>query len=118
MRMGCSFTDRSGIWKGLLLAAVLFCTMAHAQRLADLAVPTPIPRGSTLVIGFLGGYERWNDEHRSVRRLVLKLRERNGVFAESISNHNQRVALRLIRVALDTNRNGKLDADEKARARV
>lgn len=92
--------------------------MAHAQHLADLAVPTPIPPGSTLVIGFLGGYERWNDEHRSVRRLVLKLRQRNGLFAESISNHNQGVALRLIRRALDMNGDGKLDADEKARARV
>lgn len=92
--------------------------MAHAQHLADLAVPTPIPPGSTLVIGFLGGYERWDDEHRSVRRLVLKLRQRNGLFAESISNHNQGVALRLIRRALDMNGDGKLDADEKARARV
>ena len=81
-------------------------------------VPTPIPPGSTLVIGFLGGYERWNDEHRSVRRLVLKLRARNGIFAESISNHNQKVALNLIRRALDTNRDGKLDAAERARARV
>ena len=53
-----------------------------------------------------------------MRRLVLKLRQRNGVFAESISNHNQRVALKLIRRALDTNGNGKLDAGEKARARI
>lgn len=102
----------------LFIATMLSCTAARAQRLADLAVPTPVPPGSTLVIGFLGGYERWNDEHRSVRRLVLKLRQRSGIFAESISNHNQRVALRLIRRALDTNGNGKLDADERSRARI
>ena len=78
----------------------------------------PIPPGTTLVIGFLGGYERWNNEHRSVRRLVLKLRARSGVFAESISNHNQKVALNLIRRALDTNRDGRLDAAERARARI
>lgn len=112
------FTIRSASGKGLLLAAALFCTTARAQRFADLSVPAPIPSGSTLVIGFLGGYERWNDEHRSVRRLVLKLRQRKGIFAESISNHNQAVALKLIRRALDTNSNGRLDADEKARARV
>jgi pimeloyl-ACP methyl ester carboxylesterase len=94
------------------------CAIARAQRLADLAVPTPIPPGSTLVIGLLGGYERWNDEHRSVRRLVLKLRSRDGIFAESISNRNQRVALSLIHRALDTNGDGKLDAAERARARV
>jgi len=102
----------------LLVTATLCAPSAGAQHVSDLAVPTPIPPGSTLVIGFLGGYEHWDDEHRSVRRLVLKLRSRNGIFAESISNHNQKVALTLIRRALDTNRDGKLDAAECARARV
>jgi len=101
-----------------MVTAAMGCAIARAQRLADLAVPTPIPPGSTLVIGFLGGYERWNDEHRSVRRLVLKLRSRDGIFAESISNRNQRVALDLIHRALDTNGDGKLDAAERVRARV
>jgi pimeloyl-ACP methyl ester carboxylesterase len=101
-----------------MVTAAMGCAIARAQRLADLAVPTPIPPGSTLVIGFLGGYERWNDEHRSVRKLVLKLRCRYGIFAESISNHNQRVALSLIHRALDTNGDGRLDAAERARARV
>ena len=101
-----------------LLAASLCIPSGSAQRLADLAVPTPIPRGSTLVIGFLGGYEPWNDEHRSVRRLVLKLRSRKGIFAESVSNHNQSVALKLIRHALDTNSDGRLDPVERAEARV
>ena len=101
-----------------MVTAAMGCAIARAQRLADLAVPTPIPPGSTLVIGFLGGYERWNDEHRSVRRLVHKLRSRDGIFAESISNRNQRVALDLIHRALDTNGDGKLDAAERVRARV
>lgn len=113
---------RSNNWSRLsswpLLAAVLSCATGRAQRFAELAVPTPVPPGSTLVVGFLGGYERWNDEHRSVRRLVLKLRSRRGIFAESISNHNQRVALKLILRALDTNRDGKLDEMERARARI
>jgi pimeloyl-ACP methyl ester carboxylesterase len=102
----------------LLFALMLCCSLAPAQRLADLDVPTPIPTGSTLVIGFLGGYERWNDQHRSVRRLVLKLRARDGIFAESISNHNQNVALSLIRRSLDTNGDGELDDAERAGARV
>lgn len=102
----------------LLAFTVLYSAQANAQRFADLDVPTPIPLGSTLVVGFLGGYERWNDEHRSVRRLVLKLRERPGIFAESISNHNQRIALKLIRRAIDTNQDGKLDVEERMQARV
>jgi pimeloyl-ACP methyl ester carboxylesterase len=112
--MNSLFSMRTLLFAGVLLS----CLTARAQRLADLAVPTPVPPGSTLVIGFLGGFERWDNEDRGVRRLVLKLRERRGIFAESISNHNQRVALKLIRRALDTNGDGKLDAAERARARV
>lgn len=102
----------------VVITAALCCPMLCAQRLSDLATPTPIPLGATLVIGFLGGYERWNDEHRSIRQLTLKLRKKPGVYAESISNHNSPIALKLIHRALDTNRNGKLDPDERARARI
>jgi len=102
----------------VIVAAVLCCAVLRAQRLADMTTPTPLPPGATLVIGILGGYEPWNDEHRSIRQLTIKLRKRPGVYAESIANHNRGVALKLIRRALDTNRNGKLDPDERARARV
>ena len=101
-----------------MLLATLICPLAFAQRFSDFVTHTPLPAGSTLVIGFLGGYERWNDEHRSVRRLTLRLRRRAGVYAESISNHNRKLALKLIRRALDTNRNGQLDPAEKAAARI
>ena len=102
-----------------VLCAVALCTFqAAAQRFTQLTSPVPLPPGSTLVIGFLGGYDRWNDDHRSVRQLVLKLRGRPGIYAESISNHNRTVALKLIRNALDTNRNGHLDPEEKADARI
>lgn len=109
---------RSLFYKVLPLATALCFNVARAQSYADLAVPTPIPRNSTLVVGFLGGFERWDDEHHSVRRLVLKLRKKKGIFAESIANHNQKLAVALIRRALDTNHDGKLDASEKARAHV
>jgi len=100
------------------MLVILSCVTGRAQRLSELDVPTSIPAGSTLVIGFLGGFERWNDEHRSVRRLVVKLRARRGVYSESISNHNQRIALKLICGALDTNGDGKLDDAERSRARI
>ncbi len=92
--------------------------MLGAQQLSDLRTPAPIPSGSTVVIGFLGGYDRWNDEHRSIRQLTLRLRQLPGVYAESISNHHPAIALELIRRALDTNRNGRLDPEERARARI
>lgn len=100
------------------LVLALCTPFAGAQRYSQLETPTPLPSGSTLVVGFLGGYDRWNDEHRSIRQLVLRLRERPGVYAESISNHRRALALKLIRQALDTNRNGELDPQERSKARV
>lgn len=99
--------------------SVALCTqMLSGQRLSDMTTPTPLPVGATLVIGFLGGFERWDDDHRSIRQLTIRLRQSPGVYAESISNHDRPVAVKLIRRALDTNRNGRLDAEERARARV
>lgn len=101
-----------------MLLVAICCPVLGAQSYSDLITPTPLPSGSTLIIGFLGGYDRWDDEHRSVRRLVLKLRQRPGVYAEAISNHNRRIAIQLIRRALDANRNGRLDTEEIASARI
>jgi hypothetical protein len=52
-----------------------------------------MPPGSVLIIGFLGGFEHWNDEHRSA-------------------------AVKLLYDALDTNGDGRLDAAECASARI
>ena len=82
------------------MIAALICPVLVAQRASDLITPTPIPQGSTLVIGFLGGFDRWNDEHRGVRRVVLDLRREPGVYAESISNHHRELAMDLLRRAL------------------
>jgi hypothetical protein len=94
------------------------CTSVSAQRLEDLTPASTIPPGSTLVVGYLGGFERWNDEHRSVRRLALRLRQIPGVVAESVENHRRPVAVKWLLRSLDTNRNGELDASERDSARV
>ncbi len=106
------------LWSYAFLLWALCISAAVAQRFSQLATTTPIPPGSTLVIGFLGGYDRWDDEHRSVRQLVLKLRNRPNVYAESMSNHHRSLALKLIRRALDTNHNNRLDPEEIANARI
>jgi len=99
-------------------AFMLTCTVLRGQQLRDLTTPTPLRAGSTLVVGFLGGYERWNDEHRSVRQLIVRLRNRPGVSAESFSNHRRSLALAFIKRELDANGNGRLDPDEKSHARL
>ena len=104
----------------LRIAVLSFAALAaQAQTFSDLTTPLPLPRGSTLIIGFLGGWDRWNDPNRGVRKLVLKLRDQSaGIFAESISNHHQKLALKLILDAFDWNHNGRLDPDERAKARI
>lgn len=110
--------------RGFRLPFAVFCVVAlcpltsAAQVRSQLVTPTPLPAASTLVIGFLGGYDHWDDEHRSVRRLVLELRRHPGVFAESISNHRRNLALQLIYAALDSNQNGRLDPEEIQNARI
>ena len=80
---------------GLIAAAL------PAQRPRDLTGPRPAPPGATLVIGFLGGFETWNDPHRGVRRLALDLRARHlpGVYVETFRNHRRGLAIQFIREA-------------------
>jgi hypothetical protein len=102
--------------RGQCGAALLFVLVLPA--IAGQTIP--VPPKSTIVIGFLGGFERWNDEHRGVRHVTLDLRARKlpGVFAETFGNHHRRAAMRLLRRSLDSNGDGKLDAKERASARV
>jgi pimeloyl-ACP methyl ester carboxylesterase len=104
-----------------VLTLVAACPPAAiSQRLSDFTAPQPLPPGSVIVLGFLGGFERWNDEQRGVRKVAFDLRSRGipNLFVETASNHRRRTAVKFLRQALDTNRNGRIDAEEAVRARV
>lgn len=101
----------------LLAFLLLTALLAPAQRLKDLSVPRPLPQGQTLAIGFLGAWEHWNDDNRSVRKLALSLRAK-GFAAETFGNHNLRTARKLVFDALDKNRSKKVDPEEAAAARI
>lgn len=100
------------------MAGILVCTALAAEprvRLRDLVTPVPAPRGSVIVVGFLGAWERWDNEKRSVRKLALRLRERGipGVFVETAGNHSRKTIRQFLHKALDQNRNGRIDPDER-----
>ena len=86
----------------------------------DFITPTPLPPGSTLVIGFLGGVEQWDVETHSVRKLALDLRDKHfpGVYVETVGNHNRAHAIELIKRALDQNGDGRLDENELHSVRI
>jgi len=107
-----------------LLVGVLWsfssCAFRGGQRYTDFITATPIPPNETLVIGFLGGREPWNNEKRSVRQLALKLRSMrmDGVHVETAENQKRALALQLVRNALDRNRDGELDAAARRSVRI
>lgn len=93
---------------------------ARGQEYSQLTTPTPLGPQETLVIGFLGGRDTWDDDRRAVRKLALKLRamELPGVHVETFENTRRDLALRLVQEAFDRNRDGQLDEGERASARL
>ena len=103
----------------LALIAV-FVPLLRSQTWQDLLTPTPIGPDNTLVIGFLGGRERWDNEERSPRKLALKLRSRQiaGLHVETLANRIRPLAVTLVERAFDRNQDGTLDPTERASARI
>lgn len=66
-----------------LLTAVMIsqagCSWFNRQRYANFNTPTPIDQKNVLVVGILGGNERWDDSSRGIRQLTLKLRAMDSV---------------------------------------
>jgi len=100
-----------------LFLSISLTAGAGAQSLKQLTLARPAPEGKIIAIGFLGAWERWDDEHRNVRKLALRLRER-GFEAETFANHSLRTAKKAVTGALDRNGNNRIDPDEAAGARV
>jgi hypothetical protein len=93
---------------------------ARGQKYADFTTRTPLADGETLVIGFMGGREPWDNPKPAVRRLALKLRSMGlpGVHVETVENMKRDLALRLVRAAFDRDRDGELGEAERRSARL
>lgn len=100
-------------------AILLLSGLSHAAprgrfERSDWSAPVPLPPGSMVVVGFLGGWERWDDERRGVRKLALRLREAAapGVYVETAGNHDRKLVRRILLESLDRDRDGRLSREE------
>ena len=105
--------NRSSLFRWLP-ASILFLAFFSANGLAAQ------PPGSTIVIGFVGGFVRhFNTIHREVQ-VADNLRKDypSGMDVRIFENHLGRQAHQEVLQLLDTNHNGTLSAEEKLRARI
>src|SRR5579864_3472620 len=84
------------------LAIVLFPGLLPAssknQEFTDFTTPLPLKSGDTLILGIVGGWERWDAPQRGVRRTALELRAMKlpGVYVETVENHKLDLARELV----------------------
>jgi hypothetical protein len=102
------------------LAGLLAQADSRNQTFDDFVTPMPIQRGETLVLGIVGGWERWDHPGRSIRRTAIELKRKRlaGVHVETVENHKLYLGEELIRRAFDFDNDGKLTKEEAAQARV
>lgn len=87
----------------IVTAGLVFADSKN-QVFSDFTTPLPLPKGSTLVVGIVGGWERWDAPQRIVRRVALKIRDQEipGVHVETVENHKIELAEELIHKAFPT----------------
>lgn len=101
-------------------AAAASCILRSGQRYRHFSTTTPIEQNDTLILGFMGGRDSWNNSKVGVGRIARRLRERglSGVHVETVENRKRDLARRLVRTALDGNGDGRLDSAERLQARI
>ena len=96
------------------------CILRSGQQYRHFSTPTPIAQDDTLILGFMGGRDAWNNTTVGVGRIARSLRKRgvSGVHIETVENQKRELAVRLVRAALDANRDGNLQSAERLQARI
>jgi len=98
------------------LGAAILRADSRKQEFSDFTTPLPVERGDRLVIGIVGGWERWDNPARAIRRTAISIKRKRlpGVYVETVENHSLELAEQLVRRAFDFNRNGRLEPEEAA----
>jgi pimeloyl-ACP methyl ester carboxylesterase len=71
------------------------------QEFSDFTTPLPLKTGDTLILGIVGGWERWDAPQRGVRKTALQIRAMKlpGVHVETVENHKLNLAAQLVEQA-------------------
>jgi hypothetical protein len=104
----------------LILAGAAARADSRSQEFSDFVTPLPVRPGEALVLGVVGGWERWDNPVRCVRRTAIAVKRRRlpGVHVETVENHKLELAVELVRRAFDLDRDGTLSTKEARAARV
>jgi hypothetical protein len=104
----------------LVTFTILAATMPQLCGAVDALRPKAIVAPSNIVIGFVGGFVSHNDLHHSPVVLAQQIQRTvpKDTYVRVFENRRRKDAYTAILRLLDTNRDGVLSAEEKARARI
>lgn len=113
--------SRVGAWVLMLLWAIpaLHPVSAAADANAE-ASSFSQPNSESLVVGFMGGFVRRDDNHHAEVKMMQSLREEypRDVYFGMFENRRTGEAYAMIRQRLDKDHDGSLTGEEKRRARI
>jgi hypothetical protein len=103
-----------------LLVCLLGLLGCSSQRWEHFTVRTPLAPEDTLIIGFHGGRDAWDNEKVGVGQMASRLRELKlpSTHVQTVENTRRELALRFVRAAFDRNQDGVLDDTERRSARI
>jgi hypothetical protein len=104
----------------VLAALVLAIAATPVFAAADGAISRPKPAPSTIVVGFVGGFVRHDNQNQGPVKLAGSI-ERfapKDAFVQVFENRHRRSAYLTILKLLDRNHDGVLSNDEKSQARI
>lgn len=103
----------------IFLGVLVSGTAARGLEGGALTSQTPAPP-SNIVIGFVGGFVGHDNPHHGPVQLARRIRQTvpQGTFIRVFENRRRKQAYDAVVRLLDTNRDGVLSAEEKARARI
>lgn len=104
----------------VLLSLQIGCAGFGGKQYHDFNTPIPLRGEQTLILGFLGGFERWDDESRGVRRLAIKIEGMKlpNVHIETLENRKGDLAIKFVQETFDRDQDGFLNDWERDSVRL